>query len=79
MTPEDRARRAVAVRALLDDRNVKDAFAAIEADLVAEWKAAQTAEERQNLWLAVRNLERLQTWLRSAASHDLTALRRQKA
>ena len=79
MTSEERARRAVAVRALLDDRNVRDALAAIEADLVAEWKAAQTPEERQNLWLAVRNLERLQTWLRSAASHDLTALRRQSA
>lgn len=78
MSPEQRARRAAAVRALLDDSNVRDAFAAIEADLVAEWKAAQTPEERQNLWLAVRNLERLQTWLRSAASHDLTALRRQK-
>lgn len=78
MKAEERARRAVAVRALLDDRNVRDAFASIEADLVAEWKGAQTADERQNLWLAVRNLERLQTWLRSAASHDLTALRRQK-
>jgi len=78
MTPEERARRAVAVRALLEDRNVRDAFASIEADLVAEWKAAQTAEERQNLWLAVRNLERLQTWLRSAASHDLARLRRQR-
>ena len=78
MSPEARARRAVAVRALLDDANVRDAFAAIEADLVAEWKAAQAPEERQNLWLAVKNVERLQTWLRSAASHDLTALRRQK-
>ena len=78
MTPEERARRAVEVRALMEDRNVRDAFASIEADLVAEWKMAQTAEERQNLWLAVRNLERLQTWLRSAASHDLRALRRQK-
>jgi hypothetical protein len=78
MSPEARARRAVAVRALLEDANVRDAFASIEADLVAEWKAAQTPEERHNLWLAVKNLERLQTWLRSAASHDLTALRRQK-
>ena len=78
MTPEERARRAVAVRALMDDRNVRDAFASVEADLVAEWKMAQNPEERQNLWLAVRNLERLQTWLRSAASHDLTALRRQR-
>ena len=75
-SPEERARRAVAVRALLDDRNVRDAFASIEADLTAEWKRARTTEERENLWRAVDVVERLQAWMRSAASHDLTALRR---
>ena len=78
MTQEERARRAVAVKALLDDPNVRDAFAAIEADLVAEWKRSFEAQERDNLWRAVNLLERLQAWLRSAASHDLVALRRQK-
>ena len=78
MTPEQRAQRAAVVRALLDDLNVKDAFAAIEADLVAEWKRSFDAQERDNLWRAVNTMERLQAWLRSAASHDLTALRRQK-
>jgi hypothetical protein len=73
---EERARRAVAVRALLDDRNVQDAFASIEADLTREWKCALTTEERENIWRAVNVMERLQAWLRSAASHDLTALRR---
>ena len=74
--PEERARRAVAVRALLDDRNVRDAFASIEADLTSEWKRARTSEERENIWRAVNVIERLQAWMRSAASHDLTALRR---
>ena len=78
MTPEERASRAVAVKALLDDPNVRDAFAAIEADLVAEWKRSFDALERDNLWRAVNVMERLQAWLRSAASHDLAALRRQK-
>ena len=78
MIPEQRAQRAVAVKALLDDPNVRDAFAAIEADLVAEWKRCFDADERDNLWRAVNIIERLQAWLRSAASHDLTALRRQK-
>jgi len=78
MTQEERARRAVAVKALLDDPNVRDAFAAVEADLVAEWKRSFEAQERDNLWRAVNILERLQAWLRSAASHDLVALRRQK-
>ena len=78
MTPQERARRAAAVKALLDDANVRDAFAAIEADLVGEWKRSFDAQERDNLWRAVQVMERLQAWLRSAASHDLTALRRQK-
>jgi hypothetical protein len=78
MTPEARAARALAVRALLDDPHVKDALAAIEADLVAEWKRSFDDRERENLWRAVNIMERLKTWLLSAASHDLTALRRAK-
>ena len=78
MTPEERARRAVAVRALLDDRNVRDAFAAVEADLTAEWRRAQTVDERENVWRALNVMDRLKTWLQSAASHDLVALRRAK-
>ncbi len=78
MTAEERARRAVGVKALLDDPNVRDAFAAIEADLVGEWKRSFDAQERDNLWRAVNIVERLQAWLRSAASHDLAALKRQK-
>ena len=76
LTAEARGRRAAAVRALLDDSHVREAFAAIEADLTAEWKRARTVEERENLWRAVDLIERLRTWLQSAASHDLTALRR---
>ena len=73
-----RARRAAAVRALLDDEQVRHAFAAIEADLTAEWRRAHSAEERENIWRAVNLIDRLKTWLHSAASHDLTALRRAK-
>ena len=78
MTPDQRARRAAAVKTLLDDPNVREAFAAIEADLVDEWKRCCDAHERVNLWRAVNVVARLQAWLRSAASHDLAALRRQK-
>ena len=78
MTPDARARRAAAIRALLDDPNVKAAFDAVEADLTDEWKRAQSPEERENAWRAVNLIERLKTWLRSAASYDLTALRRSR-
>ena len=76
MTPEQRAQRAVAVRALLDDANIRDAFAAIEADLVGEWRRCHDPHDRENLWRAVHLIDRLKVWLQSAASHDLTALRR---
>lgn len=78
MTPEQRALRAVAVRALLEDPNIKDALSAIEADLIAEWRKCFDAGERENLWRAVQIMDRLKTWMLSAASHDLTALRRTK-
>ena len=78
MNSEERSRRSAAVKTLLDDPNVREAFAAIEADLVGEWKRCFDAGERDNLWRAVNVMERLQAWLRSAASHDLVALRRAK-
>lgn len=78
MTPDQRTLRAVGVRALLEDQNVKDAFESIDKDLKDEWATARTPEERERLWLAVNVMDRLKTWLQSASSGDLTALRRQK-
>lgn len=77
MNDELRAR-AVRMQMLLDDGDIQAAFADMEADIVAQWKTCFDAEERQSLWLAIRGLEKLQTWMRSAASYDLTALRRIK-
>ena len=76
MSAEERAARAAAIRALLDDPNVKAGFAQIEADLTGEWRRCFDAAERENLWRAMNVMDRLQTWLRSGASADLTALRR---
>ena len=70
--------RAVACKALLDDPNVKDAFASIEADLTDEWRRCFDAGERDNLWRALHIIDRLKVWLASSAAHDLTALRRTK-
>ena len=78
MSPEQRAQRAVAIRALLEDRNMQDAFAAVRDDLVEEWARCHDPAERENLWRAVNVMERLKVWLQSSASHDLTALRRAK-
>jgi hypothetical protein len=78
MSPEERAARAVAIRALLDDPNVRAAFAQVEADLTGEWRRCFDACERENLWRALNVMDRLQTWLRSGASADLVAMRRVK-
>ena len=78
MTPEERAARAVAIRALLDDASVKAAFAQIEADLVGEWRRCFDAAERDNLWRALQVMERLRSWLLSGAAGDMAALRRVK-
>ena len=75
-TPEQRAARAAAIRALLDDANVKAAFAQVEQDLVDAWRRCHDPAERENLWRAVQVMERMLCWLRSAASADLTAVRR---
>lgn len=76
MTPETRLARAIAVKALLDDPNVKDAFAEIEADLFTEWRNCHDAQERENLWRAMNIIDRLKGWMASAASHEMVAMRR---
>lgn len=78
MTPDERARRGVKFKQMLEDPEVQEAFASIEADLKEEWVACHNADERLNLWLSVRLIEKLKTWMISAASYDLTALRRLK-
>jgi hypothetical protein len=76
LTSEERAGRAIRVRALIEDADVRDALAAIEADFIAEWKAARTTDERENCWRALDTMRRLLTYLNSYASSDRTAARR---
>lgn len=76
MDREARIRRAIAVKALLDNEEIKAAWGEIEADLFTEWKNARTKDEREQIWQQLNNLERLQTWMQSAASQDLTAPRK---
>jgi hypothetical protein len=62
----------------LDDPDIQDGFREIEDEIMAEWRGCFDPAERQNLWLTIRLLDKLQTWMRSAASYDLTAIRRVK-
>lgn len=76
LSPEERAARAVRISALLDDEDIKNGLASIEAEIVEEWRRTQDPHERENLWRAINIMERLVQWMRSAASHDMAALRR---
>lgn len=61
---------------LLDDNDIKAGFTEMEAELMRDWKSCFDPNERENLWRAVQGLERLQTWMRSAASYDRSAIRK---
>lgn len=61
-------RRAVAVKALLDNEEIKAAWGELEADLFEQWKNCKRPAKREELWHRLKNLEALQTWMRAAAS-----------
>jgi hypothetical protein len=76
VTIEARAARAARLRGLLDDQDVKDALAAVEADLVAAWQGCFDAAERDNLWRAQHALGLLRSKLGAWAQADISALKR---
>lgn len=78
MNAEQRAMRALRIRELVNNPDVKAAWEQIEADLTEEWRKSFTTEERENCWRAINVMDRLKTYLNSYQSADLTALRRQK-
>lgn len=78
MPAEQLRARAYKLQALLDDGDIQDAFHDIEAEIAEAWKTSFDDAERHNLWLSIRLLDKLQTWMRSGASYDLTALKRLK-
>ena len=81
MSPEERTARAIGIRALLDDANVKAGLADIRGELMEEWTRCFDPAERENLWRAVHTMTKLEQWLRARASGgpssaEMQALRR---
>ena len=68
MTPEQRALRGNRARLFMDQAEVKEALAEIEADITAEWKAARFAWRREAKWNELKGLERLKNRLNSYAN-----------
>ncbi len=79
MTPEERRARGFRLAALLEDGDVRDLLNDIEKTFTDEWKAAQTAQERENCWQAVRVLGLLRQHMAAVASGEkdkVSAIRR---
>jgi len=76
LTAEQRAARAARLRVLLAEADVRDAFAAVEEDLVAAWRSCFDAAERDNLWRAQHALGLLRSKLGAWAQADISAMRR---
>jgi len=75
LSAEQLRARAIKMQALLEDSDIQEGFETVEAAITAEWRRCQDQGERDNLWRALNIMDRLQTYMRSAASYDLTAIR----
>lgn len=67
MDIDQRAERA---QRLLGDELLKEAFALIEADTIAEWKSTsfREADKREKLWMQVKAIDVLKSKLQQAVT-----------
>ena len=57
MSAEEDIARGIHAQQILDDPLVVEAFAALEAEYVKQWRIAPSPEHREALWLLLQNLE----------------------
>ena len=68
MSPEQRRARGIATKVLIDDPNVKEAFEAIEADIMAQWGRSWWPVKQRRLWHDLQAVRRLRQTLASFAA-----------
>ena len=68
ITPGDRAARGIRARLLTDGDEVKQAFADIESDIIAEWQKALWPRTRDAKWNELKGLKRLRSRLAAYAN-----------
>lgn len=68
MTPEQRRARGIGTKVLIDDPNVKEAFEAIEADIMAQWGRSWWPVKQRRLWHDLQAVRRLRQTLASFAA-----------
>ena len=82
MSPEERRARAFRVQAMMEDGEINTAFNDIEQEFMDEWKRCHTAEERENLWRAVKVVslvrQRLANYASAASDGSMSAIKRIK-
>jgi hypothetical protein len=72
MTPEERAARGVRFRELLDG-DLGEALDAIERDITAELLNNSDRDQRDNLWIAARQVRKLREYFVQAATDGRVA------
>lgn len=80
MSPEERRARAFRVQAMMEDGEITAAFTDIETEFTDEWKRCSTAEERENMWRAIKVLslvrQRLANYASAASDGSMSAIKR---
>ena len=82
MSPEERRARAFRVQAMMEDGEITAAFDDVEQEFVEEWKRCQTADERENMWRAIKVVslvrQRLANYASAASDSSISAIIRNK-
>lgn len=68
VTPEQRRARGIGTKVLIDDPNVKEAFEAIEADIMAQWGRSWWPVKQRRLWHDLQAVRRLRQTLATFAA-----------
>lgn len=82
MTPEERRAKAIHYRSAMEDGIVNEMLAAVEHQLMTEWKVAGSLDERENLHRTVRIIGLLRSHMASIAAGErdggISAIKRVK-
>lgn len=64
------------MRRLMDDPDIRSGWNDIEQQFVREWRNCPDPEQRENLWRALKVMEKLEVFMRSASVSDVTPIKR---
>jgi hypothetical protein len=78
MSSEERAARACRLREFVENDDVKDAIASVDADLTEAWKNCHDGAQREALWWSQHALGLLRAKLTAWSTSDISALKRGK-